>query len=89
MLTVYLDDSQNFDQAFDELIQKLYRQTATRWYKRRYGFYEKPSLLNAKRKKMKAILSRRQTHLSDGSNLWLKIEQPLQFARTGKNAVGY
>ncbi|WP_066801982.1 hypothetical protein [Moraxella oblonga] len=83
MPTVYLDDTQNLDQAFDELNEKLYRQTATRWYKRRYGFYEKPSLLNAKRKKMQLLSGgQRQT-------LWLKIEQPLQFARTGKNAVGY
>lgn len=89
MPTVYLDDNQNLDQAFNALNQKLYRQTATRWYKRRYGYYEKPSLLKSKRKKMKAILSRRQTHLSDSSTLWLKIEQPLQFARTGSNAVGY
>lgn len=87
--TIYLDDTQNIDQALNDLNQKLYRQTATRWYKRRYGFYEKPSLLKAKRKKMKLILSRRQTHLSDGSNLWLKIEQTEQFAHNAKNAVGY
>lgn len=89
MTIVYLDDNQNLDQALIALNQKQYRQTATRWYKRRYGYYEKPSALKAKRKKMKSILSRRQTHLSDGSNLWLKIEISLQFARTGKNAVGY
>lgn len=86
MITVYLDESQNLDQAFDELAQKYYCCHASRWYKRRYGFYEKPSLLKAKRKKMRAIVSNQAI---GGSALWLKIAQPLQFARTGKNAVGH
>lgn len=94
-ITVYLQDDQDIDQALYLLNQKHYHLQATRWYKKRYGYFEKPSALNRKRKKMKAILSYRNhslsllTHISPKSTLWLKIEKEHQFARTGKNATGY
>ncbi|WP_312103540.1 hypothetical protein [Acinetobacter venetianus] len=94
-ITVYLQDDQDIDQALYLLNQKHYHLQATRWYKKRYGYFEKPSTLNRKRKKMKAILSYRNhslsllTHISTKNTLWLKIEKEQQFARTGKNAAGY
>lgn len=81
--TVYLDDCRNLDHALNQLKQKIYRENSTRWYKRRYGYFEKPSELKRKRRKMKQIVSRSQ------NNLWLKIDQQEQFSRTGKNAVGH
>lgn len=102
MPTVYLDDCQNLDHALNQLNQKIYRETSTRWYKRRYGYYEKPAVLKRKRKKMKYILSHRSDYLSQRSvyliewhkywqsmTLWLKIDRQEQFSRTGKNAVGH
>lgn len=94
-ITVYLQDDQNIDQALQLLNQKYYYLQATRWYKKRYGYFEKPSVLKRKRKKMKAILSYRndslslQTHIAPKNTLWLKIKREQQFSRTGKNTVGY
>lgn len=94
-ITVYFQDDQNTDQALQLLNQKYYYLQATRWYKKRYGYFEKPSVLKRKRKKMKAILSYRndslslQTHIAPKNTLWLKIKREQQFSRTGKNAVSY
>jgi ribosomal protein S21 len=52
-ITVYLQDDQDIDQALHLLNQKHYYLQATRWYKKRYGYFEKPSVLKRKRKKMK------------------------------------
>jgi ribosomal protein S21 len=54
-ITVYLQDDQDIDQALYLLNQKHYYLQATRWYKKRYGYFEKPSVLKRKQKKMKAI----------------------------------
>lgn len=92
MTKILLDNTQNIEQALWQLHQKLYYNTATRWYKKRYGYYEKPSLLRRKKRKMKLLLSYRQNRLSRSNiktTLWLKIEYSQQFSRTGKNAVGY
>ncbi|RZG84405.1 hypothetical protein [Acinetobacter venetianus] len=94
-ITVYLQVDQDIDQALYFLNQKHYHLQATRWYKKRYGYFEKPSLLKHKRKKMKAILSYRNhslsllTHISPKNTSWLKIEKEHQFALTDKNAMGY
>ena len=93
-ITVYLQDDQNIDQALLLLNQKHYYLQATRWYKKRYGYFEKPSVLKRKRKKMKQILSYRNhslsltTHIAPKDTLWLKIEREQQFSRTGKNVMG-
>ena len=94
-ITVYLQDDQDIDQALHLLNQKHYYLEATRWYKKRYGYFEKPSALKRKQKKMKQILSYRNhslsltTHIAPKDTLWLKIKKEQQFARTGKNAMGY
>jgi ribosomal protein S21 len=54
-----------------------------RWYKKRIGYYEKPSELRRKRKKMAKIQSQ------CGGTLWLRIGQEDLFRRTGPmNAAG-
>jgi hypothetical protein len=94
-ITVYLQDDQDIDQALHLLNQKHYYLEATRWYKKRYGYFEKPSVLKRKRKKMKLNLSQRNRalyycyHEHPQHTLWLKIKKKQQFARTGKNAMGY
>ena len=94
-ITVYLQDDQDIDQALYLLNQKHYYLEATRWYKKRYGYFEKPSALKRKQKKMKQILSYRNhslsltTHIAPQNTLWLKIGKELQFSRTGKNEMGY
>lgn len=94
-ITVYLQDDQDIDQALHLLNQKHYYLEATRWYKKRYGYFEKPSVLKRKRKKMKLNLSQRNRalyycyHEHPQHTLWLKIKREQQFSRTGKNAMGY
>lgn len=91
MTKIMLDETQDIDHALWRLHQQLYVNTATRWYKKRYGYYEKPSLLRRKKRKMKRLLSQRQKYFyfEPAPNLWLKIEYSQQFARTGENAVGH
>lgn len=90
-----LQSGKDIDQALHLLNQKYYYLQATRWYKKRYGYFEKPSILKRKRKKMEAILSYRndslslQTHIVPKNTLWLKIKREQQFSRTVKNAVAY
>lgn len=87
MTKVYLDDKQNFDDVFQQFYQQLDKQKAKRWYKKRYGYYEKPSRLKRKKRKMKRILSQRPHELKHFT-LWLKVDFPALFTRTGQNAVG-
>jgi hypothetical protein len=51
------------------------------WYKRRFGYYEKPSLLQRKRRRMSFM-----------RNGWQSLRLPItlvaQFYRTGENAAG-
>lgn len=50
----------NIDLALHQLHHKQYFLQATRWYKKRQGFFEKPSELNRKKRKMKRLVSQRQ-----------------------------
>ncbi len=96
MTKVIVNDKQSIEQALQELKQKVYYEKSSRWYKRRYGYYEKPSILKRKRNKMKRIISKRHHKLDymdkcqfgSRQNLWLKIELKEQFARYGQNAMG-
>ncbi len=96
MPKVIINDEQSIEQALQELRKKVYYEKSSRWYKRRYGYYEKPSVLKRKRRKMKRIVSQRDQQFdyvneclfATRQNLWLKIGLQEQFARCGKNAVG-
>ena len=53
------------------------------WTKRRYGYYEKPSVLRRKRAKMRKLQTR------GTGKLYLSIDLEAQFRRTGPtNAAG-
>jgi hypothetical protein len=53
------------------------------WTKRRFGYYEKPSVLRRKRAKMRRLRAR------GNANLYLRIDLEAQFRRTGPtNATG-
>ncbi len=91
-IQVIVEDN-NIELALYQLNSKLYHLKSSLWHKRRYGYFEKPSVLKRKRKRMKLSLS--QTHRQHPPyhpfvpcSQWLKIELPILFARTGKNAMG-
>ena len=99
MSKVIVDEYQSLDQALIAFNRQVYKDKASRWYKRRYGYYEKPSVLKRKKNKMKRVLSHRGTMFQDQARfqyqanpdnhtLWLKIDLTQQFARDGVNAVG-
>jgi ribosomal protein S21 len=65
---------------FNQLMRKIYGRP---WTKRRFGYFEKPSILRRKRKRM--AWRQRQA----GGGLKLHIGLPEQFQRTGpSNALG-
>lgn len=53
-------ENNDLDFALYQLQQKQYFLQSTRWYKKRQGYYEKPSVLKRKKQKMKLIISQRQ-----------------------------
>ena len=54
------------------------------WYKHRYGYYEKPSVLHRKRRKMQ----RRNKHHDIYTRIVCPINLETLFSRTGPNATG-
>lgn len=93
MTTIYPQDFDNLDNALTAFHQKVYYDKARRWYKKRLGCYEKPSVLKRKRQKMKRLLSQRQTYnarVCDNPlpNLWLKIELDKSLARDAPMPLG-
>ena len=48
-------DDQDIDQALSELRHLVDQEHGRPWYKRRYGYYEKPSALRRKVKKMRQL----------------------------------
>ena len=83
-LKVIVEDN-NIDLALQQLHNKYYFLQASRWYKKRYGYYEKPSVLKRKKRKMKAILCHQyiaQTcyfPIQPTIRLWLKIDLAQQY----------
>ena len=79
---VKVEDGDSIDLALRKLNRKVKSETDRRWHKRRYGYYEKPSALKRKSKKMKALA------IQSGGTLWLKIGLKEQFSRNGGSAAG-
>jgi ribosomal protein S21 len=90
---INLEDNETLDSALSRFSHKVYRLNSRRWYKRRYGYYEKPSVLARKRRKMWCI---QQQCFSifvlvsepKRNGLRLCIDMQAQFMREGVNAVG-
>jgi hypothetical protein len=67
----------------DHFMQHVRREYGRPWTKRRFGYYEKPSVLRRKRAKMRRLRAR------GAGNLFLRIDLDAQFRRTGPtNAAG-
>lgn len=79
---VEVREGESIDSALQRFSQLVRREFGRPWSKRRYGYYEKPSQLRRKRKKMGRLRSR-------GANLLLHIGLKELYSRTGpENAAG-
>jgi ribosomal protein S21 len=81
-VTIKVEDGESIDLALRKLSKKVKSEMDRRWYKRRFGYYEKPSVLKRKNKKMKKLV------IQSGGALWLKIGLKEQFSRNGGSAAG-
>lgn len=91
---IIIEDN-NIELALAQLHQKQYFLQSTRWYIKRQGDYEKPSVLKRKKCKMTSLFCHKHVpqtpyfHVHPKINLWLKIGLVQQYQRTGNNlAVG-
>ena len=71
------------DESIEELLRRFRRAVGLgyerRWYKRRLGYFEKPS----------ALLRKRRKHQVNGEHLHLRIDQKTVFENPGPtNAAG-
>ncbi len=89
---IELYEGENINSAIFRFNAKLEKETARRWYKKRFGYYEKPSALKRKRKKHVYLAKRLLVLTQVGTyraNLQLKISQKELYSRTGPtNAAG-
>lgn len=81
-IKVEIQDGEPIEQALRRLQTKVRAESGRSWCKRRFGYYEKPSALKRKAKKMKAL------SIQSGGSLWLKIDLRAQFSRSGGTATG-
>ncbi|MGN0927224.1 30S ribosomal protein S21 [Ectopseudomonas mendocina] len=81
-ISIIIEDGEPIEVVLRKLKKKVKHETDRRWYKRRFGYYEKPSILKRKAKKMKAF------SIQSGGSLWLKIGLKEQFSRSGSSAAG-
>ena len=81
-VTVKIQNDESIDLALRKLSKKVKSEMDRRWYKRRFGYYEKPSALKRKSKKMKKLT------IQSGGTLWLKIGLKEQFSKNGGSAAG-
>lgn len=81
-VTITVEEGESIDLALRKLSKKVKSELDRRWYKRRFGYYEKPSALKRKSKTMSELA------IASGGTLWLKIGLEEQFSRNGNSAVG-
>ncbi|MGE8498194.1 MAG: 30S ribosomal protein S21 [Pseudomonas sp.] len=77
-----MNEGESVELALRTLSRKVGSEMGRRWYKRRFGFHEKPSVLKRKRSKMKKLA------IQSGGGLWLRIGLEAQFSRTENSAAG-
>lgn len=86
---VEVREDESIESALRRFRQLVRRELGRPWYKRRYGYYEKPSELRRKRKKMARLRKQVTWRGPDPGNLLLRIGLTELHARTGpKNAAG-
>jgi ribosomal protein S21 len=79
---VKVDKDGDIESALTEFKRRMSREYRRSWNKRRYGWYESPSALRSKRRKMHDVLAYKRPNTYNG------MQQ--QFARTGKRmSIGY
>lgn len=81
-VSINVKDGESIEIALRKLKKKVTHETDRRWHKRRFGYYEKPSILKRKAKKMKAL------SIQSGGSLWLKIGLKEQLSKSGSSAAG-
>lgn len=81
-VTVNVECGESIEAALRKLNKKVKHDTDRPWYKRRFGYYEKPSILKRKAKKMKGL------SIQSGGSLRLKIGLKEQFSKNGNSAAG-
>ncbi|WP_275544555.1 MULTISPECIES: 30S ribosomal protein S21 [unclassified Pseudomonas] len=81
-ITVNIEDNESIEIALRNFKKKVKHETDRRWHKRRFGYYEKPSILKRKAKKMKKL------SIQSGGSLWLKIGLKEQVSKSGNLAAG-
>ena len=93
MVKVIPRNGEEFEQTFKRF-NHLVRKTRSRpWHKRRYGYYEKPSTIHAKQKRVQYWNRRGFSQMGirkyPGTGLRLPIHFDKQFSREGpSNAMG-
>ncbi|WP_417312760.1 30S ribosomal protein S21 [Ectopseudomonas khazarica] len=81
-VTVDVTSADSLEVALARLNRKVGTELGRRWYKRRFGYFEKPSALRRKRKQMDKLA------IASGGGLWLKIGLKEQFCRHAGSGVG-
>jgi len=79
---VYVRDNESIESALGRFRRKelfAYK----RWTKKRYGYYEKPSVLKRKRKKMAKLWQNHIRNCKDSLHLYIGLKE--LFARNGSN----
>jgi ribosomal protein S21 len=89
-IEIKLRENEDIESAVKRLNDKVFREKGKRWYKRRYGYYEKPSVLKRKRNKhidivKPSVASQIAIYGRVITGLQLKIGIKEQFKRTGPN----
>jgi ribosomal protein S21 len=81
VVRVVLHDGESLENALWRFNNAVRREYDRPWYKHRYGYYEKPSRLRQKRRKMRSI--------NRYGNLKLHISLVPLFEPIGSNAAGH
>ena len=75
MAKVVARDGEDFEALLERFNAAVLETHHRRWYKRRFGYHEKPSLLNKKR--------RRHRKVNGGKRVWLRIGLAALYRRDG------
>ena len=75
MPKVVAREGEDFEALLERFNAAVSKTHDRRWYKRRFGYHEKPSLLNKKRRRHRCV--------NGGQRIWLRIELAALYRRHG------
>jgi ribosomal protein S21 len=84
LVSISIREDETASEALRRFSQAVDRAYLKPWYKRRYGYHEKPSELRRKQRKMQ----KRNKHRTFEDRILCPIDLATQFRRTGPNATG-